>query len=44
VSIAPGEQFGRDFPTHARLGFSAVPRDRLRVGLDRLASVPLAAA
>jgi aspartate/methionine/tyrosine aminotransferase len=39
VSIAPGEQFGRDFACHARLCFSAVPRDRLRVGLARLADV-----
>src|SRR5262249_970307 len=39
VSIAPGEQFGRDFACHARLCFTAVPRDRLRVGLERLAAV-----
>ena len=39
VSIAPGEQFGRDFSRHARICFTAVPIDRLRVGLARLASV-----
>lgn len=39
VSIAPGEQFGRDFATHARLCFSAVPRARLAVGLERFSSV-----
>jgi aspartate/methionine/tyrosine aminotransferase len=39
VSIAPGEQFGRDFACHARLCFTAVPPDRLRVGLERLAAV-----
>jgi aspartate/methionine/tyrosine aminotransferase len=39
VSIAPGEQFGRDFARHARLCFTAVPLERLRVGLARLASV-----
>jgi len=36
VSISPGEQFGRDFTAHARVCFSAVPRDRLAVGLERL--------
>lgn len=44
VSIAPGEQFGRDFACHARICFTAVPRDRLRVGLARLADVLSAAA
>lgn len=39
VSIAPGEQFGRAFGRHARLCFTAVPPDRLRVGLARLADV-----
>jgi aspartate/methionine/tyrosine aminotransferase len=39
VSIAPGEQFGRDFGRHARICFTAVPRDRMRVGLARLAEV-----
>jgi aspartate/methionine/tyrosine aminotransferase len=39
VSIAPGEQFGRDFSRHARLCFTAVPVERLRVGLARLADV-----
>jgi aspartate/methionine/tyrosine aminotransferase len=39
VSIAPGEQFGRDFARHARLCFTAVPPPRLRVGLARLADV-----
>lgn len=38
VSISPGEQFGRGFERHARLCFTAVPRDRLRVGLERLAA------
>jgi aspartate/methionine/tyrosine aminotransferase len=36
VSISPGEQFGRGFEAHARLCFSAVPRARLTVGLERL--------
>jgi aspartate/methionine/tyrosine aminotransferase len=39
VSIAPGEQFGRDFARHARLCFTAVPLERLRVGLARLSVV-----
>src|SRR5205814_912382 len=39
VSIAPGEQFGRDFAAHARLCFAAVPEDRLVVGLGRMASL-----
>lgn len=39
VSIAPGEQFGRHFATHARLCFTAVPRDRLTVGLERISSI-----
>jgi aspartate/methionine/tyrosine aminotransferase len=43
VSIAPGEQFGRDFGRHARICFTAVPPDRLRVGLARLAAVLSAA-
>ncbi|MCU1279658.1 MAG: Aspartate aminotransferase [bacterium] len=43
VSIAPGEQFGRDFARHARICFTAVPPDRLRVGLARLADVLSAA-
>ncbi len=37
VSVSPGEQFGSDFVGHARICFSAVPLDRLRVGLERLA-------
>ncbi|HZS36625.1 MAG TPA: pyridoxal phosphate-dependent aminotransferase, partial [Polyangia bacterium] len=36
VSISPGEQFGRGFERHARLCFTAVPPDRLAVGLERL--------
>ena len=43
VSIAPGEQFGRDFARHARICFTAVPLDRLRIGLARLADVLSAA-
>jgi aspartate/methionine/tyrosine aminotransferase len=39
VSIAPGEQFGRDFSRHARICFTAVPVERLRIGLARLAGV-----
>jgi aspartate/methionine/tyrosine aminotransferase len=39
VSIAPGEQFGAGFARHARLCFTAVPPERLEVGLARLASV-----
>lgn len=44
VSFAPGEQFGRGFARHARICFTAVPRERLRVGLARLADVLSAAA
>jgi aspartate/methionine/tyrosine aminotransferase len=36
VSVSPGEQFGRGFECHARLCFTAVPRDRLVVGIERL--------
>src|SRR5262249_26070522 len=43
VSIAPGEQFGRDFARHARLCFTAVPPERLERGLARMASVLSAA-
>ncbi|MDB4971601.1 MAG: aminotransferase class [Myxococcales bacterium] len=39
VSIAPGEQFGRGYERHARICFTALPPDRLRVGLARLADV-----
>jgi aspartate/methionine/tyrosine aminotransferase len=39
VSIAPGEQFGRDFATHARICFTAVPSARLGKGLARIAQV-----
>jgi aspartate/methionine/tyrosine aminotransferase len=39
VSLAPGEQFGRDFACHARLCFSAAPPARLEAGLARIASV-----
>jgi aspartate/methionine/tyrosine aminotransferase len=39
VSISPGEQFGRGFEQHARLCFTAVPADRLMIGLERLAAV-----
>ena len=33
------EQFGRDFARYARICFTGVPPDRLRVGLARLAAV-----
>jgi aspartate/methionine/tyrosine aminotransferase len=39
VSIAPGEQFGRAFARHARICYTAVPPERLRIGLARLADV-----
>lgn len=39
VSVSPGEQFGRGFERHARLCFTAVPPERLRVGLERLEQV-----
>jgi aspartate/methionine/tyrosine aminotransferase len=39
VSIAPGEQFGGAFACYARICFTAVPLDRLRAGLARLAAV-----
>jgi len=37
VSLSPGEQFGAAFSGHARLCYTAVPLDRLAIGLDRLA-------
>jgi aspartate/methionine/tyrosine aminotransferase len=39
VSISPGEQFGSGFERHARLCFTAVPPERLLVGLERLQRV-----
>jgi aspartate/methionine/tyrosine aminotransferase len=39
VSVSPGEQFGPGFERHARLCFTAVPPERLRVGLERLEQV-----
>ena len=36
VSVSPGEQFGSAFASHARICYSAVPLDRLVVGIDRL--------
>jgi len=36
VSISPGEQFGRGFERHARLCFTAVPLDRVLVGIERI--------
>jgi aspartate/methionine/tyrosine aminotransferase len=37
VSISPGEQFGRGFERHARLCFTAVPLERVLVGIERIA-------
>jgi aspartate/methionine/tyrosine aminotransferase len=37
VSISPGEQFGAAFAAHARICFSAVPIDRLELGISRIA-------
>ncbi len=37
VSVSPGEQFGRGFERHARLCFTAVPPDRLMIGMERFA-------
>jgi aspartate/methionine/tyrosine aminotransferase len=37
VSISPGEQFGRGFERHARLCFTAVPEERVLVGIERIA-------
>jgi aspartate/methionine/tyrosine aminotransferase len=37
VSISPGEQFGAAFASHARICFSAAPRDRVLLGLERIA-------
>lgn len=37
VSLAPGEAFGDDFARFARLCYTAVPPERLEVGLKRLA-------
>ncbi len=39
VSISPGEQFGRGYDTWARLCFTAVPRERVVVGMERIRSV-----
>jgi aspartate/methionine/tyrosine aminotransferase len=39
VSVSPGEQFGRGFENHARLCFTAVSRERLIVGIERLERV-----
>jgi aspartate/methionine/tyrosine aminotransferase len=39
VSVAPGEQFGRELGAHVRICFTAVPPDRLEVGLGRIAAV-----
>jgi aspartate/methionine/tyrosine aminotransferase len=39
VSISPGEQFGRGYERHARICFTAVPPNRLQVGLERLDKV-----
>ncbi|HBP21799.1 MAG TPA: hypothetical protein DEA08_28945 [Planctomycetes bacterium] len=39
VSLAPGEAFGDDFARFARLCYTAVPPERLRVGLERLAQL-----
>ena len=36
VLLAPGEAFGTDWSTHARLCYSAVPRPRLLEGITRL--------
>jgi aspartate/methionine/tyrosine aminotransferase len=39
VSVSPGEQFGRGFENHVRLCYTAVPADRLRLGIERLEAV-----
>jgi aspartate/methionine/tyrosine aminotransferase len=39
VSISPGEQFGRGFERHARLCFTAVPKERMLVGIERIAQL-----
>ncbi len=36
VILAPGQAFGADFPTHARLCFTAVQLDRVTEGISRL--------
>lgn len=36
VLLAPGEAFGAAYTTYARLCYSAVPKERLQVGLARL--------
>jgi aspartate/methionine/tyrosine aminotransferase len=36
VLLAPGEAFGAAYANHARLCYSAVPPDRLSIGLQRL--------
>ena len=38
VLLAPGDAFGKDFTTWARLCYTAVSREDLRVGLARLSS------
>ena len=39
VLLAPGGAFGRGFETWARLCYSAVPTDRLAIGIERTMSV-----
>ncbi len=39
ILLAPGEAFGGAYARSARLCYTAVPRDRLQAGLERLAQV-----
>lgn len=39
ILLAPGDAFGRAYGRWARLCYTAVPRDRLACGLDRMAGV-----
>ena len=39
VSISPGEQFGAGYERHARLCFTAVPLERMLVGVERIAAL-----
>jgi aspartate/methionine/tyrosine aminotransferase len=39
VSVSPGEQFGRGYERYVRLCFTAVPPERLEVGMERIRRV-----
>jgi aspartate/methionine/tyrosine aminotransferase len=39
ILLAPGDAFGKAFACWARLCYTAVPRERLLAGLDKLAAI-----